>query len=153
MSGIEQFFWVPPIVALLGAGAIFTGSILSRRAAGKPILQTDVLGADFIEKKASGHAHRSWMTRFGGANKCLVVAVAEGRFIVWPSFPFNLLPSDLGLEFDVPLSDVTSVKEASGRFTRGVEVEYRGADGQVERVTLYLRNPAGFVEAMQKRRS
>lgn len=105
----ERYF---PILFWFGLAWVSGGviaSIFYRRSHGKPIFFSGVPGARFVETAASGHSNRSWYTRLGGANRCLVVAVSDQRLIIRPRFPFNLMfmPEVYGLEYEVPLDYVS----------------------------------------------
>jgi hypothetical protein len=132
--GIAQFV----IVVLL--------SIRYRRTHGKPIVFRDVPGAQFIEKRASGHSHRTWYTRLAGAKGCLIVAVKDGRLIIRPVFPFTMmfLPEIYGLEYEAALNQVKrAVRDRSS-----VRLGFRDTSGVEQDVTLYLHNPQAFLDAL-----
>jgi hypothetical protein len=118
------------------------GSVGYRLSRGKPILFFTVKDAQFIRHLGSGRARKPWWRGFGHANNCLVVAVAQGRFIVRPYFPFTLmfLPELLGLDVDVPLERITGVSEKAGWFTTWLVVAFTTADGEPREVWLRLRN-------------
>ena len=121
-------------------------SIRYRQSHGKPIVFRDVPGAQFIEKKASGHSHRTWYTRLGGAKGCLIVAVKDGRLIIRPVFPFNMLfmPEIYGLESEAALNQVKRVE----RDRSSVRLGFQDTSGVEQDVTLYLRNPQAFLDAL-----
>jgi hypothetical protein len=135
---------VPEIVMALGPVALWIGaSILYRRLQGKPILFFGVRDATYQQRSASGHSNRSWLTKLGGAHNCLVVAVARGRLIVRPWFPFTLmfLPELYGLEYDVPIENILGVRVYRAFFRSALDVEFRDDFGQTQSVSLYLRDP------------
>ena len=129
--------------SILWIASWVTASILYRRSHSKPILFWTVDNADFIERSASGHSHHSWYAKLGGASRCLVVAVANGRLIVRPVFPFNLmfLPEIYGLEHDVPLDYVTHAELKVGMTQKSVELEFQDTHSKSHKVTLYLKEP------------
>src|SRR5262245_12022337 len=96
---------IAPLVVLI------IESILYRRHHGKPVLFFGLHDATYQQRSASGRSNRSWLTKLGGAANCLVVAVARGRLIVRPWFPFTLmfLPEIYGLECDLPVGDILGV--------------------------------------------
>ena len=146
---IERYL---PILFALGALQIVVfvwASIRHRRAHGKPIVFRDVPDAQFIERKASGYSHRTWYTRLGRASRCLIVAVKDNRLVIRPFFPFNLmfLPETYGMEYDIPVSHVTSAERA-GR--SDVRVKFRDADGTDQDVTLSMRDRDRFLAAIQR---
>ena len=124
-------------------------SVIYRTNKGKPVLFWSVPNADFIVHFASGHGGRSWFHGFAGANSCLVVAVARGRFIVRPWFPFNLLflPEIFGIECDVPLEWVTSVDCSESRFSiRRIVIEFNDELLQPRAISLRLRDTERLLE-------
>lgn len=126
-------------------------SVIYRTNKGKPVFFWSVPDADFIVHFASGHAGRHWYLGFGAANSCLVVAVADGRFIVRPWFPFNLffLPEIFGVECDVPLEWVTSVDCSDSRFSiRRIIVEFHDELLQKHTMSLRLRDPERLAELL-----
>src|SRR5262245_25948147 len=104
-------FWILWSASLLWVAAVVTVSVFVRRSRGKPVLFFSVPNAIFQERTASGCSNESWWRRLGGANNCLVVAVASDRLVIRPWFPFNLmfLPEIYGLEYEVSLGNVRTV--------------------------------------------
>jgi hypothetical protein len=149
---IENYFPFYFAFSILWNVGLLIASIVHRRAQGLPILFWTVPNADFVENGASGHSHRTWYTKLGGANRCLVVAVDRGRLIIRPQFPFNLmfLPLVFGLEHDVPVDRVSSVVIKPGRLGNRLEVQFRDTNGADEQVTLYLRRPDDFLSALTR---
>ena len=132
------------VVALAPLAAWIGASIVYRRICGKPILFFGVRDASYQQRSASGHSNRSWLTKLGGARNCLVVAVAQGRLIVRPWFPFTLmfLPEIYGLEYDVPIESIIGVSNSHGFFFGStLDVQFRDNLGQTQSVSLYLRDP------------
>lgn len=136
--------------SVLWTAGVVVASIFRRRARGAPVLFRDVADALFIERDASGNSNRSWMTKLGGASRCLVVAVTRTRLIVRPRFPFNLmfLPEIYGLEHDVPLDRVTRADFDDGWLKKGVRVNLRDPENTPQDITLFLRRPDDFLEAL-----
>lgn len=117
-------------------------SIVYRRFHGKPVLFFGVRDVTFVERRVSGWAHQPRWRQFGGARNCLVVAIINGRLIVRPSFPFNLmfLPEIYGLEHDVALADVVrATRERYLFFWTRVRLALRCADGQTREISLLMR--------------
>jgi hypothetical protein len=143
----------PGLVAILPVvwiASLLVASIVSRRRRGQPIVFFGVPNAAFIETRASGHSRRTWYTKLVGARKCLVVAVTGNRLTIRPRFPFTLifLPEMFGLELDVPLHQVLHVVYDPQR-SRAVHVQLREVNHEVHEMTLYLRKPQDFVDAMR----
>ena len=119
-------------------------SVIYRTNKGKPVFFWSVSDAEFIVHFASGHAGRSLFSALAGASSCLVVAIAHGRFIVRPWFPFNLLflPEICGLECDVPLDWVVSAECSESRFSvRRIVVQYQDELLQTHTLSLRFRDP------------
>ncbi|OGQ95124.1 MAG: hypothetical protein A2521_00230 [Deltaproteobacteria bacterium RIFOXYD12_FULL_57_12] len=134
------------LLPLLWIAGVIAVSVLYRRSRGKPILFFNVPGASYIERAASGNSHRHWYSRIGGARSCLVVAIFEGKLIVRPWFPFNLmfLPEIYHLEHEIPLERVKSVQVGKGLFKR-VIVEFQNENCEAQAMTLFLKKPDDFI--------
>ena len=134
------FIWISGLIAF---------GIWRRRNAGKPIFARRPPKATFFETWASGRNLRTWCTRLGGANRCLVVTVIDGRLQVEPGFPINImLPLDLyGLTVDVRLSDIRSVESRSA-FLVGekVIIHWKGDQGR----ELVVKDADGLMAALRK---
>jgi hypothetical protein len=148
---LDRYFPILFGLSLLWVTGWVVASILYRRKHDKPIVFRNVPNATFAEDTASGHSNRTWFTKLGGANRCLVVAVAGNRLIIRPRFPFNLmfLPEIYGLEHDVSADQITHVELNHGR-SGAIRLEFRDSDHTLHDVTLHLRNPAEFVRAIGK---
>ena len=98
-------------LALCWSAGVAVASILFRRARDKPIFPTAPESATYVERWGSGRNLTTFIGKFGGAETCLIIAITPDRLIVTPRFPFTLgfLPEIYGLEFDVPLKDITQV--------------------------------------------
>jgi len=137
-------------------------SLVYRALKGKPIFYRRLPRVRFREWNATGNSHRNWFTRLGGANGCLVVQVTDDVLDIHPFVPFNwlFLPEILGIEHRVPLSGVASARPVpvERAFThtvfrkfvkrRGVEVELVSGEGAREKVSLWLKEPEGFLSAL-----
>lgn len=149
---MPNHLYAPEIAPYLGFAWILliaTLSAIYRSNKGKPVLFWTIPDADFIVHFASGHAGRKWFLGFGGASNCLVVAVAGGRFIVRPWFPFNLLflPEIFGIECDVPVERVTSVDCSRSHFSvYKIVIDFRDELMQTHTISLMMRNPERLLE-------
>jgi len=116
-------------------------SVIVRRVRGKPIFPRAPAGALFVERMASS----PWAVR------CLIVAVSRDAILVTPFFPFNLmfLPEIYRLESSIPIETVRSVAEADG-FGFNILVIHGSAENKLR---LRLRNPAAFIEALNRIRT
>lgn len=149
---IEKYFPLYFAISALWLLGWVIASIVYRRARGRPVLFRTVPNADFVENAASGHSHRTWYTKLGGASRCLVVAIDRERLILRPQFPFNLmfLPEVYGLEHEVPVERLSRVVFKQGRLRNPMDVQFRKTDGGDEHVTLYLRRPDDFLNALKR---
>ena len=136
-----NFHW-----GLIWLGLVIVASIGYRLSRGKPVLFFSVPNAQFIERTASGRYEGVWWRAMGGANNCLVVAIADGRLIVRPLFPFTLLfiPELTGFELDLPLDRVSLVAMERSFFRTWVRVAYLTPDGDRRKLSLSLRQPEDF---------
>jgi len=151
-DNFDQHFTLLLILNLVWFASWTLGSIVYRRAHGKPVLFLGIADAVFQESRVSGNSTRNWITKLGGAKNVLVVAVTHDRLVIRPSFPFTLffLPEVYGLEYEVPLRDVLRAEEKKTMLWRRVHVEFRNpADNEVREVILRLRHPKEFLAALK----
>jgi hypothetical protein len=133
-----------PIVALAALS-------LRQAARGKPLFFFSVDGASFQERGASGRAHGLWWTFGGGANNCLVVAIARGRLVVRPFFPFNSFGDMMGLDVDVDVKDLRGVHAERRWFRDWLVIDW--VEGSRARsMSLYLRKREPFMAALEAAR-
>ena len=138
-----------PWAALIVLVGWVLASLLYRKIQGKPLVYKRLEGTKFRQTNASGHSHRSWLTRLGGANRCLVVQVTERELDIHPYPPFNwfFLPEIYGLEFRVPLTDIRSAQLRKRIIRQYVEVSFRTDRGD-ETVSLLLSRAEDFLRAL-----
>lgn len=100
----------------------------------------------FSERFASGSSCKSWLTRLGGASRCLTIIVTRSQLAITTFFPFTAFAGFYDLEHLVPLADITKAD------TRGLvtEIEFLQKDGSRRKVILRLRDTAGFLRALGK---
>ena len=145
------------IFPLLSGGAItwvvlcIGASILYRRAKDKPILSRKPDDTIYYETSGSGCSNQNLITKFGGAQNCLIVAVTKDSFIVEPKFPFNLmfLPEIFGLEHHVSKKNISSIVEKSRFLGKSVTVEFSTSDGKCQSIELRLRKMDAFLIALR----
>jgi len=139
-------FWI----ALTWIAGWVAASLIYRKMRGKPLFYPRLTGTKFRQSNASGRSHRSWFTKLGGANGCLVVQVTDTELDIHPLPPFNwmFLPEICGLEYRIPLTDVRSAVLRKRLFGRSVDVELRTADGDDVTVSLNLAHPHDFLAAL-----
>jgi hypothetical protein len=136
------FAWVFGIMGL---------SAVIRLQRGKPIFARVPADAIFTEKWTSGRSLRNLVGRFGGARNALLVAVTPTRLIVRPHFPFTLvfLPEIYGLEVEIAPSQLRGAEERQGVLLKRIVIEYALPGRGDEEMELRLRNPAGFLAAIE----
>jgi hypothetical protein len=144
IGAIFGFLW---LATLIGASAIY------RRSKGKPIRPEPPPNSIFVEKWTSGRSLRSFLTRLGGANNCLLVAVTHDSLIIRPHFPFTLgfLPEFYGLDWSIPRSKIKRVSTKRGIIKDSVLIEVSLPRGESGAVELRLRDPESFKAALEAR--
>jgi len=132
-------------VAILWNIAVFCLRVWKRRQ--RVIVFPSVSDADvtFAERFASGLSHKSFITRLGGASRCLTVIVTKSHLAITTFFPFSIFADTYDLEHLIPLANITRV-ENLGRIT---EVEFLMTDGSHRKLSLRLRNTADFLLALK----
>ncbi len=118
----------------------------------------------FQEINASGRSLKNWVTRYGGASRCLVITVTETELqtdFKLPRFAsFALFSNSLGrlqeqaiakqsdLTHCILKSNITSVAVKSELWQKIYQVEYQDAAGIVNRLELMPKNHAVFEDAL-----
>lgn len=103
-------------------------------------------GVVYSERFASGSSHKSWRTRLGGANNCLTVIVTDSHLAITTFFPFTAFLDMYDLEHLIPLPEITDLSPRG----KVIDVAFRRSDGTPGKVTLRLRNTAGFLHALRQ---
>lgn len=127
-------------------------SVMYRRSRGKPICRPQFQNALFLETWRSGRSLKNALTRLGGARNCLWIAVTDDTLLVAPHFPFNLLflPEIYHLEHSVPGPSIRNVEIADGFLIRGrIRITMKKRDSDDETIELHLRDPEGFIRAIE----
>lgn len=99
----------------------------------------------YREKWVSGHSHQSAITRFGGANNCLIITLTEDELWVTSHFPFTLFLGFCDLEHRIKLNDIIDIQRKGKSFT----LDFANPEGELGRITLKLREADEFQEAMR----
>jgi hypothetical protein len=146
-SWIEQHHSVVLLAVFLWVGGFVLASILLRLRAGRPIITRAPEHAVFLQRSGSGRSERSWLTRLGGANNCLMVAVTEHELHIVPMFPFNLMfmPEVWDLEHRIRRRDIRSVTPGSGRWVR---IEWQSSGAGRKAFRLRVRQPEALLQAL-----
>ena len=150
-NALEQWFpW------LFAAGLVWVLfciglSLVYRRWKGKAIFADRPSNAAFLETWTSGRSKRSALTKLGGAQNCLLVAVTDESLIVQPHFPFTLLllPEIYDLEHVIPRASIRSVTQKQAVIGRQyLEISFDLPSGETRLLELRLRQPQQFLEAL-----
>lgn len=128
-------------------------SFMIRRAKGKMFFAPTSEAFLFSEKWASGRSLDTWWSKLGGARNCLFVAVGRDKLLIQPHFPFTLgfLPEIYGLEQQIPLDRILRLSKKRSYFQNVLALEYSDELRSPREFELKLRNPDGFLRAVQSR--
>jgi len=141
--------WFPCILAfnILWVFGFLAFGVLRRIQAGDPIFPRRPARAEFYQSTASGRNLRNFISRIGGARRCLIVMVADRRLRTDLTFPFNLFVFlDLyGLRIDVRLEEITRI-ERGRRLLIGETVTVRWSDDQA--YEFRVRQPDALIQAL-----
>lgn len=132
---------------------LLLASFLVRRAKEKALFAPTSQPFSFSEKWASGRSLDTWWSKLGGARNCLFVGVANEKVIIQPHFPFTLgfLPEVYGLDQRIPLPRILRLVRKRSYFQNIVALEFSDELGPSRAFELKLRNPDGFINAVQSR--
>ncbi|MEJ2200149.1 MAG: hypothetical protein P8X63_03915 [Desulfuromonadaceae bacterium] len=99
----------------------------------------------FQEKGCSGYSKKSIFTRLGGARNVLEVIVTDKEFCIKGIMSiFTFIGMKYDLAHRVPLSNVIEVRQEKSN----IELQLRTAEGTISNLVLNLKNPSGFLTAM-----
>lgn len=130
--------------ALLWNVVLVGWKLVRRKRSGIVWPKRDDAEVIFVERFASGASDKSFLTRMGGANNCVTVIVTDSRLAIRLLFPFSNFAENVDLEHLIPLSEIIHISP------RGpvIDVEFLRDDDTRRKVTLRLRNSAGFLRAI-----
>ena len=103
--------------------------------------------ARFHEGAASGNSDKNLFSRFGGASRCLRVTVTDDEIWIRGPFPFNLI-TESDLEHRIARDAVISAQLVQSTISRRVLLDFRLPDSSKRRLSLVLRDPDGFLTAL-----
>jgi hypothetical protein len=137
---------------LVGIVLWIIASVIYRKIKGKPLVPRKPDRSVFFERRASGCSNLNFLTKLGGARRCLLVAVTDNALIIQPMFPFNLmfLPEFYGLEHNILLKDIHTVEDKMGIFRRKVRLGFMDSNKTEHSIDLWLREVNQFLEALKK---
>jgi hypothetical protein len=133
-------------LALLWKVAAIGWRLVRRNKSGIVWPKRDDANVGFAERFASGASDKSFLTRIGGASNCLTVIVTDSSLAIRLLFPFSIFAESADLEHLIPLSRIVNIAPKS----RVIEVVFLMADDTRRKVSLRLRDPAGFLQAIGK---
>ncbi len=118
----------------------------------------------FRETNASGRSLKNWVTKYGGASKCLTVTITASELRISFSLsslpPFSLLPKRLrlyqeqaimkqsDLDHRIPRDSITSITSNSFLGRQAYVVEYRDASAVVHRLEIVPTQYGEFERAL-----
>lgn len=106
--------WFPYLFALnfLWIVGLFAFGAFRRIQSGQPLIPRKPAAAAFYESGASGRNLRNIISRLGGASRCLVVTVLDGRLSTDTTLPFNIFPIGrlYGIHIDIRLAEITRIE-------------------------------------------
>jgi hypothetical protein len=107
--------------------------------------------AQFREARVFGFSDRTLRTQTGGARHGLIVTVSKDAVTIEPAPLFRwLIPPGINdLEYYVKRSDIVSLDADELRGRKTIKLRFVAADRSRCTVTLMLKDPEGFLRAMQ----
>lgn len=140
------FFYILAFNLLWVFGFLAIG-VFRRVQTGSPIFPRRPDHADFYQAMASGRNLRNFISRLGGAHRCLIVMVADRRLRTDLVFPFNLVMflDIYSLRIDIRLDEITRIERGS-RFLIGKTVTVRWSDDQAYEFRVH--QPDALIQAL-----
>lgn len=141
--------WFPYLFALawLWIIGVFVFGAFHRVRSGEPLFPHKPANADFYESGASGRNLRNVVSRLGGARRCLIVTVVDGRLMTDTMFPLNLFPIGrlYGISIAIRLAEITRIERGRrAMIGETVSVHWAGEEGYEFRV----RDPDALIRAL-----
>jgi hypothetical protein len=134
--------WTAGVVWSVGAMAFM---LWRRSRRGPHFPSRNEVNVLFEEKWTSGRSCKSLFTRIGGANNCLRVVVTDDELWIAPHFPFSAFAGQCDLDHRINRATIKRIE----RIGRKVTLEFAGEESQTRKVELKLRNPDGFLAAIE----
>jgi hypothetical protein len=102
----------------------------------------------FSESGASGYSEKSFLTRIGGASRCLLIWASKSEFSVQSTFPFSVITYDYNndLRHRIPVRNISSVEQ---RADSSVRVAFYDAEGATHSLVLRLKRPDRLIAALK----
>ena len=130
--------------------AIFLGYMIQRYIAGiinKPKLnKRDIVYQEYF---ASGNSCKNFLTRLGGASRCLRLVVTKELLWVTSWFPFSIFAALYDLEHVIPLQKILSVEGKQSAMGQSLLLTYTDNQSRNHSLQLRPKNPEEFVEALR----
>lgn len=134
--------WAAAVAWCIGGMAF----LLWRRSRRGPHFPSrDEVNVLFEEKWTSGRSCKSLFTRLSGANNCLRVTVTDDELWIAPHFPFSAFAGQFDLDHRIGRGAIKDIEQSGRKIT----VEFSGDGYHPRKVELRLRNPNGFVAAIE----
>jgi hypothetical protein len=127
--------------------ARFAWASYRRKRRGEIFPPLESVDLKFHEIGASGNSDKSFLSRLGGASRCLELVVTDSE--VWVRVT-GLFFAESDLEHRIPRASVLSAELTPSLLSRRrVCLAFRLADGTTRRLALVLHNPSGFLAALK----
>lgn len=141
---IVDNFWLLFLFSVLWIIALGVFAHFKMKRSGFKIPKPTEPGTLFVERFASGHSGKSWITKLGGASNCLTVYFNEDVLVVTSFFPFKQLLPYYDLHHVIPLLDITSIDNKG----RNLIIDFNRSGGKRGRLSLIMRKKPEFYQAM-----
>lgn len=150
---MEYWFQVLFFAFLTWNGLILAASIIYRKYRKSDQTPFDESTLVFNENWVSGSSRKNFLTRIGGAGKCLKVSVNKEEFYIRPFFPFQFLflPELLDLEHRISRKNVRSIQSSSDFVdNHTTKIAFTTVGGKLREFDLYLNNEDEFTSLLQQ---
>ena len=141
----EVLFWLRMVPTVLSGGYLlqrYVTAFLHR-----PRFRRDQV--IYQEYFASGSSQRNFLTRLGGASRCLRLVVTDQVLWVTSWFPFSLIAAAYDLEHVVPLGRIRSVQGKQSFGVPSLLLTFTDDQGSERSLRLAPKNQTKFLAALQ----
>jgi len=147
-------YWLEIVIGFfIWNAAIIIASIIYQKRKRSRQAPFDDSNPEFYESWVSGHSGKNFLTRLGGASRCLKVSVNSKEVYVRPFAAFGLgfISEIMDLEHRISRERILSISKTSQQFGEDtVRVVYSDAAGQERSFDLILKNKNDFVSLLQQ---
>ncbi len=123
-QAIEEWWF---LIWITFVATMILSAVIYRRWLGLNFFRPKFANPLFEETWQSGRSLRNIFSRFGGANSCLWIVVANGTLHIGPHFPFNVFVTGFyGLEQKIPVDKIIAVEKINRLFRKpAVRIDFR----------------------------